>query len=424
MERRPGRDLGLSMRLAVALVLLSILYLPLPVWLVVTVAGMSGSWLLGLGALAAVIAFVCYLPTLSERIALAAAHATEVGSDGGPELRAVVARLAAMADGPPPRIAISPSDVPNAFAVGRSPRDSVVVVTRGLLRRLPRPELEAVLAHEVTHVVNRDAFVMTLVAAPALLGDRLFGWIVGAPRRARGAAKALVFFALIYCFLVLLLLWVLYALATALVMTVSRYREYVADRGAVLLMGAPEQLASALQRLTAELSLIPRSDLREMSAASALFVVPVEGASEWFEVDPRNIFPSHPPLAERLAKLSETGRELGRSVNSEAAPPLVERPDIAGNPRALVAFFCAALYWCFVAALWFGHGDPFEVAWPMALAWIVGVVLALQASGRAQAGAPGKGFAVGALTLLVGPWVLAIIAVCVLIALGGTGAIG
>jgi hypothetical protein len=102
MERRPGRDLGLSMRLAVALVLLSILYLPLPIWLVVTVAGMSGSWLLGLGALAAVIAFVCYLPTLSERIALAAAHATEVGSDGGPELRAVVARLAAMADGPPP----------------------------------------------------------------------------------------------------------------------------------------------------------------------------------------------------------------------------------------------------------------------------------------------------------------------------------
>jgi heat shock protein HtpX len=424
MERRNGRDLALSVRMGVALVLLGLLYLPLPIWLVLMTAGVTGSWPLAIGTLAGAIVFVCYLPSLSERVALASALAPVVDPDDEPELHTLVSRLAGMADVQVPRIAIAQTDVPNAFAAGRSPTNAVLVVTRGLLRRLPEAELEAVLAHELTHIGNRDAFVMTLVAAPAMLGHRIFTWIVGAPRRAQGPVKALVFFALLYCFFVLFLFWVLYALATGLVMTISRYREYVADRGAVLLTGTPEELMSALQRLAAELPLIPKSDLRDVAGVSSLFILPVEGSSDWFELDPRRIFRSHPPLESRLARLSQAGRELGRSARSEDPAPPHDRAKARSNPRALVAFFCAAVYWCFVATLWLGSGDPFEVAWPMALAWIGGVVLALQGAGRASDGASGMHFAVGALALLVGPWVLAIVVFFVVMAVGATGVVG
>jgi heat shock protein HtpX len=423
MERKAvGRDLGLSVRMAVALFGLALLYLPLPIALVLFARGSGGSWLPALLALAGACAFLLSLPRLSERIALAAAGAQVVGGEEEPELHAVVQRLAELADLPMPRIAVSPTDLPNACAAGRSPRNAVLVVTRGLLRRLPERELEAVLAHELAHVANRDAFVMTLVSAPAALGHRLFGWVFAAPNRAQGPAKVVVFIALLYFFFVLLMLWILYAIATALVMTISRYREYVADRGAVLLTGAPEQLMSALQRLTNDLPLIPRADLRAVSGASAFFIVPVERSSDWFEIDPQRIFASHPPLERRLARLAEAGRELGRSLRSDDPPRLGEqgRP-VEDNPRALVAFFCAALYWSFVGAIWARGADAFALAWPMALAWIAGVILAIQAAGRASAGAPGMGFAVSALGLLVGPWVLAIVGFFVVFLLAAAG---
>lgn len=417
-----GRDLGLSVRMAVALFGLALLYLPLPIILVLFARGSGESWLPAFAALAGACAFLLYLPRLSERIALAAARAQVVGREEEPELHAVVERLAELADLPMPRLAVSPTDAPNAFAAGRSPRNAVLVVTRGLLRRLPERELEAVLAHELAHVANRDAFVMTLVSAPAALGHRLFSWVFAAPNRAQGPAKVLVFIALLYFFFVLLMLWILYAIAIALVMTISRYREFVADRGAVLLTGAPEQLMSALQRLANDLPLIPRADLRAVSGASAFFIVPVERSSDWFEIDPQRIFASHPPLERRLAELSEAGRQLGRSIGSEEPPPVAEaRKPVEANPRALIAFFCAALYWSFIGAIWFSGGDEFALAWPMALAWIGGVVLAIQAAGRASAGAPGMGFAVSALGLLVGPWVLAIIAFFVFFLLGSAG---
>ena len=422
MESRNGRDFGLSVRMGIALAGLSVLYLPLPIALAMFVRGWGGSWLLAVAVILGVFVFLCYLPALSERIALASARARIVGSEEEPELHAALERLAAMAVLPVPRLAIAPTDVPNAFAAGRSPGNSVIVVTRGLVRRLPEQELNAVLAHELAHVANRDAFVMTLIGAPATLGHRLFSWVVSAPTRAQGLAKILVFFAFLYCFLILFMLWVLYAVATGLVMTVSRYREYVADRGAVLLTGAPEQLMSALQRLADDLPLIPKADLRAVSGVSALFILPVEPPLDWFEIDPQRIFRSHPPLERRLERLSQEGRELGHSIRSEEPPKPLERREVAeGNPRALLAFLLAAVYSCFVAALWLDDGDPFAVAWPMALTWIGGVVLAVQAAGRASGGAPGMGFAVGALGLLVGPWVLAIVVFFVVFLLGSAG---
>jgi heat shock protein HtpX len=422
MERKPlGRDLGLSLRMGVALTLLAILYLPLPIALVLFVRGWTGSWPLALAATAALAAFLCYLPSLCERLALASARARLVDRIDEPQLFVLVERLVGMAEIPMPRLAIAPTDVPNAFAAGRSPRDAVVVVTRGLLGRLHDEELEAVLAHELSHVANRDAFVMTLVGAPAMLGKRIFDWIVGAPGRAQGPGKILVFFVLLYCFFFLFFGWILYAVATALVMTVSRYREYVADRGAVLLTGAPEQLMSALQRLARELPLIPEADLRAVAGVNALFILPAEAGLRGFEIDPQRLFGSHPPLERRLTRLSEVARELGRSIRAEEQPAPKDAPEPATeNPRALIAFFCAALYWSFVASFWLG-ADPFQAALPLAAAWIAGVVLGIQAAGRASAGAPGMGFAVSALALLVGPWVLGIVGFFVIFLLGSAG---
>jgi heat shock protein HtpX len=422
MERRAlGRDLGLSIRMGVALVLLAIFYLPLPIGLVLLVRGWSGSWLLAGVAMAALVVFLCYLPLLSERIALASAQARLIEREDEPRLFALVERLASMADLVVPRLAVAPTDVPNAFAAGRSPRDAVVVVTRGLLARLGDEELEAVLAHELAHVANRDAFVMTLVGAPAMLGHRIFDWVIGAPGRAQGAAKIPVFLVLLYGFFVLLFGWILYAVATALVMTVSRYREYVADRGAVLLTGAPEQLMSALQRLASDMPLIPREDLRAVAGANAFFILPAEATAGGFEIDPQRLFRSHPPLECRLARLGGVARELGLSVEAEERPARKEQPESAtGNPRALIAFFCAVLFWCFFVSFLLG-GDPFQVALPVAAAWIAGVVLGIQGAGRASAGAPGMGFAVSALALLVGPWVLEIVGVFVFFLLDSAG---
>ena len=421
MERRSGRDLGLSVRMGVALVLLAILYFPLPIAFVMVVLGLTGSWLLAVGALAAVSVPLCYLPALSERIALAAAHATELEDGEEPALRELVERLAAMADLPAPRLALSPTDVPNAFAAGRSPRDGVIVVTRGLLRRLGTKELEAVLAHELTHVANRDAFVMTLVGAPALLGKRIFDAIVRAPGRVQTPGKVLLFFVFLYLLFPLFFGWVLYAVATALVRTVSRYREFVADRGSVLLTGAPEALMSALQELAGELPLIPKEDLREVAGANALFIVPVEAQGVGAALDPQRIFGSHPPLEQRLARLGELAQEVGRSARAEPTASLrMERPPLGANPRALLAFFFAAVYWCFVVSFWLG-GDPFKASLPVAAAWIAGVVLGIQGAGRASAGSSGMGFAVGALALLVAPWVLAIVGFFVVFLLGSAG---
>jgi heat shock protein HtpX len=215
MERRTGRDFGLSMRMAAALLCLAVLYLPLPVAVVMFVLGWTGSWLLAVGAIAALIACLLYLPSLSERVALASTHAREVSGQEEPGLPALVARLAAMADLPVPRIAVAPTDVPNAFTAGRAPRDAVVVVTRGLLSRLSDQELEAVLAHELTHVEGRDAFVMTLVSAPAVLGARFVSWAESLPGRVGVGGKVLLVFVLLYCLLPLFLVWVLYAIAVA-----------------------------------------------------------------------------------------------------------------------------------------------------------------------------------------------------------------
>jgi heat shock protein HtpX len=434
MERGPfGRDWGLSLRMVIALVLLAALYLPFFLWLVAMGYFIWGGAVAVLVALGALGLLAC-APYLSERLALSLARA-DLGP--GPQtirLQPMLERLCGMADVPVPRLAVMPTEVPNAFSAGRNARNAIIVVTKGLVERLDEEEIEAVLAHELAHIANRDAIVMTISAAPALLGRKLLWGFVSLPATSPSIpGKIGSTLLLLYLLPVVLVAWMIYAFATLLVTSVSRYREFVADRGAALLTGAPEQLMSALQKIADQVPLIPNEDLRRASAMNAFFVLPTRSASGRFEVDPMRMFPTHPPLARRLERLGELARELGRArgIPSTPDPVFVESPTARpDNPQALGAFFLAVIGWGILGGALLTEPDVTSGAlvWiPLlgSLAFLGGTVLGLQGVGRASAGAQGMGYAVTGLVLLLGPWALALMATVVfgILALFGAGPI-
>jgi heat shock protein HtpX len=432
VERRPlGRDRGLSFRMAVCLTLLVALYAPVLAWVLAVAWFLTGSGLKAALVGAGAVVLVAAAPYLSEVLALSLSRAARPDAAAERRLRPLVERLAAMADVPPPRLAVMPTDVPNAFSAGARPSRSIVVVTRGLLERLDDAELEAVLAHELTHVANRDAVVMTVAAGPTMLGRKVLWGFVSLPATADSiSGKLVAAFALLYLLPLVFVGWVGYAFATLLVMTLSRYREFVADRGAALLTGSPESLMSALQKIADAVSLIPERDLRSTVAIKALFVLPAQSRSGGFEIDPLRMFPTHPPLEQRLERLAALGRELGRPSRGlperTAAPLAAPKPPRPANLHARGAFVLAFAFWGSAAAAILARpesvGGGILVVALVAVAFLVfGVVLALQGVGRASAGASGMGFAVAALALLVGPWALSFAAVVVVGVLGVLG---
>jgi heat shock protein HtpX len=252
------------------------------------------------------IAFFQYFT--SDKLALKASGAKVVERDQAPELHDMVERLCAMADLPKPRVAIIDTDVPNAFATGRSPKHSAVAVTRGLWQRLEPKEIEGVLAHELSHIGNRDVLIMTLASFFAMLAGLLtrfgiYGGMFGGGRdRESGPIPVWL--------IVLLVSVVTYFLSQILILAISRYREFAADRGAALITGAPENLMSALQKIASDMFRIPQRDLREVESMNAFFIIPasVKGSVS-------HLFLTHPPLEKRLAALAEISREMGRPVN-------------------------------------------------------------------------------------------------------------
>jgi heat shock protein HtpX len=432
MERtRVGADLGLSARMTLCLILLAGLYLPFVLWGMAIAYGLSGSR--ASAGLAGAIALVLLglTPYLSERVVLGFAPIEEADRGVQPKLYALVERLSAMLDLPPPRIAVALTDVPNAYSAGRSRRRAVIVLTRGLLERLDERELEAVVAHELAHIANRDAFVMTLVAVPTLLGRKFLWGIARLPFNAASPAAAVARgFLLLYLLPFLFVGWIVYSFATFLVMTISRYREYAADRGAALITGAPENLMSALQTITGALPQIPDRDLREAAPMNAFFVLPADYLPDTFEVDPLRLFPTHPPLDRRLAQLSELARRIGRpaplaTAGSGERSYLRARPR-PGNPHAVAALLLALFVWGLVAGTWLlgpGADTDAVVSVPLlgSAALLLGVVLAFQGAGRASAGASGMGYALTALILLLGPWAIAVVLLVVFVALALLG---
>jgi heat shock protein HtpX len=253
----------------------------------------------------------------SDKLALAASRAKIVTAEEAPELHAMIERLCAMADLPKPRIAIVPSDVPNAFATGRNPKHAAIAVTQGLWQRLEPHEVEAVLAHELSHVANRDVLIMTVASFFAMLAAFLTRWGMymgmfggfgggGGNRNNNGNNNQVPVWLIIFAVSV-----VTYAISFILIRTISRYREYAADRGSALITGAPENLMSALQKISSGITMIPQRDLREVQGMNAFFIVPTNWKTQMAE-----LFMDHPPMEKRLAALAVIAREMGKPVSS------------------------------------------------------------------------------------------------------------
>ncbi len=308
MKRRNyGRDAGLTARMLFTTFLLGLLYVVFAVVLlqVLNVA------LIPMILIVVGLAFFQYYT--SDKLALAASGAKIVSPEEAPELHAMVERLCALTDLPKPKVAIIDTDMPNAFATGRNPKHAAVAVTSGLMRRLEPEEVEGVLAHELSHVLNRDVLVMTLASFFAMLAGLLtrfglyagmFGGGFGSNRNSSNNNNGVpVWLA------VLVISVVVYLVSWVLIRTLSRYREYAADRGSAVITGAPEHLMSALQKITGQIAVIPQQDLRDVAAMNAFFIIPTTVRQKTAE-----LFMDHPPLEKRLAKLAEIAREMGRPV--------------------------------------------------------------------------------------------------------------
>jgi heat shock protein HtpX len=247
----------------------------------------------------------------SDKIALSTAGAVEVTPQQAPELHGVVDRICALADMPKPRIAISPTDIPNAFATGRNSEHAVLCVTQGLMRRLDREELEGVISHELSHVAHKDVMVMTIASFLAIIAGLLirfsfYGELFGGGRRnSNDQNSGLILLA------ILAVSVVVYAISFLLIRLLSRYRELAADRSGALLTGQPSALASALQKVSGTIARIPTKDLREAQPLNAFFFVPALSAREGGTAI-ANLFSTHPPLEKRLEQLAKISKQLGQ----------------------------------------------------------------------------------------------------------------
>ncbi|HVC15034.1 MAG TPA: zinc metalloprotease HtpX [Acidimicrobiales bacterium] len=259
----------------------------------------------------------------SDKIALWGMHGKIVTAEQAPQLHGAVDRLCALADMPKPRVAIADTDMPNAFATGRSPKAAVVCATTGLMRRLDEPELEAVLAHELSHVAHRDVAIMTIASSLGVLAGlmtrvmlyaTMFGGGGRGGRTQSGGQLVLMEMA------VMLVSIVVYAISYLLTMALSRYRELAADRSGALLIGRPSLLAAALVKVSGEMARIPTRDLRRAEAFNAFFFTPAmthrpgpgqqPGQGSGFTLSA--LFSTHPSLERRLDQLSQLEAQLGQ----------------------------------------------------------------------------------------------------------------
>jgi heat shock protein HtpX len=304
MSARRGypRDPGLAARMVVVMFLLGLLYVAVIAGLLA--AGINAGFVL---VLAGGLLFAQYY--FSSRIALYSMHARVVTPAEAPQLHGIVDRLCALADMPKPRVAIADSDIPNAFATGRSPKDAVVCATTGILRRLEPAELEAVLAHELSHVAHRDVAVMTIAGFLGVLAGFItrsmfwFGPYMGGGHGDDDDNQG-------PSWLVILLVSIIvYAISFLLTRALSRYRELSADRGAAVITGAPSTLAAALVKVTGVMSRIPTRDLRAAEPFNAFFFTPA--AAPGFSIS--SLFSTHPSLERRLEQLAELERSMGPS---------------------------------------------------------------------------------------------------------------
>jgi heat shock protein HtpX len=291
-------DHGLNVRMFVTGLLLVLLYA-----IIITVLIRVGVAFGFVIVIAFALIFSQYF--FSDKIAMFSMHAHEVTPAQEPRLHQIVDRLCLLANMEKPRVGVAEIDIPNAFATGRSPKHAVICATRGIMNRLNDEELEAVLAHELSHVAHRDVAVMTIASGVGMLAGlvsriAMWGAIMGGGGRGRNGQNIV---------LLEMITWVaslvIYVIAYLLTMALSRYRELAADRSGAILIGKPSVLASALVHITGDMGRIPRTDLRKTEGMNAFFFAPaLAGGSA------ASLFSTHPSLEKRLDQLNKLEREL------------------------------------------------------------------------------------------------------------------
>jgi heat shock protein HtpX len=291
-RRNFGRDSGLQARMALTLFLLGLLYV---VFVGVLFAAGAGAGLI------VVVAVVLLLGQLfgSDKLAMAAMGLKEVTPEEEPELHGIIDRLCVQADLPKPRVCVIETSVPNACALGRSQKSATVAATRGILQMLSPAELEGVMAHELTHVINRDVMVMTLASFFASLASLIlqFAFFFGGGYGGDEEEREIM--------LVILVSVVVYVVSFVLLRALSRYREFAADRGSAVITGRPSALASALIKISGAIEQAPSQDLRRVEGSSAFFIIPPRAKKSLM-----NLFADHPPLEQRLAALERLESQL------------------------------------------------------------------------------------------------------------------
>jgi heat shock protein HtpX len=293
-----GRDAGLQVRMFLTMFLLVVVYAVLVGVLLAVGAG-------GVTVLVVALALLGLQLFTSDKIAMGTMGVKEVSPAQEPELHGIVERLCVQADIPKPRVCVMEHAMPNAFAMGKSQKSATVCATRGILQMLDPAELEGVMAHELTHVINRDVMVMTMASFFAMVASLivqfgfLFGGVFGGGygRGSREAEEAI--------FVSIAVAAVVYAVSFMLLRALSRYREFAADRGSAVLTGRPSALASALLKLSGTMERIPSRDLRTVEGMSAFFIVPARAKNSMM-----NLFADHPPLEQRLAALERLESQL------------------------------------------------------------------------------------------------------------------
>ncbi len=283
------RDKGLTSRMVLTLFLLGLLYVVFIVVLLSAGAGLI-TVVVVMGALSLAQLF------LSDKLALSAMGAKVVSPQEAPGLHAMIEKLCIQADLPKPRIAVADTDVPNAFAIGRSPKSATVCATTGIMRTLTPTELEGVMAHELSHVKHRDVLIMTIASFFASLAAIItqFGFFFGGDSDDNPSILV-----------VLLVSFVVYIVSFFLMLALSRYREFGADRGAAIITGRPSALSAALVKITQAMQQVPTHDLLEAERMNAFFIIPTS-----VKKAAATLFSTHPPVEKRIEALQRLETQL------------------------------------------------------------------------------------------------------------------
>jgi heat shock protein HtpX len=287
-----GRDTGLQVRMVTTLFLLGAVY-------AVLIGVLFAAGAQGLTIAIIAVAFLSLQFFTSDKLALRAMGAHQVSPQEAPQLHALIERLCVQADLPKPRVYVMNTSMPNAFAMGRSRKAAAVCATTGLLDLLSPSELEGVMAHELTHIINRDVMVMTLVSFFASLASMIvqFGFFFGGGSSDDDDGPS---------FAVILLVSLgVYVISFFLMQALSRYREFAADRGAAVITGRPSALSSALLKISGTMQRIPQTDLRAHAEMNAFYIFPASAKNSIY-----NLFSTHPPIEKRLAALQRLEAQL------------------------------------------------------------------------------------------------------------------